>query len=243
MLKGKLHVVKKIQYLILASVIIILLLRQVSKSVHKFHEQKTGTTDLYESNSKVAFPELTICSRLGYKAGVLLQNGIKNEIDYFYLGQWSSNESQKDPEQLFDEITYELEELVHQVIFYTEDLVNGENLIKLKPREEFCSENLFQIQFFFTKGKCFTLKTPSCIHQAGIMKIRIQHKQNLTIWVHYPGQFLSPNSKIKLEPELGHVTNEFVHHENVQLLNISDKCVHDYHGFNGFDDCLYNGLR
>ena len=242
MLKSTIKFVNKFQYFFLASVTGLVLLQQVVRSVTKFNEQKTGTTDLYRSNADLAFPELTICSKEGYKTDIMLENGIKESVQYFFFGQWTSNDSLKSPEQLFEEIVFRLEDMIQKVWIYTEDLVQGENLIQLKPDEQFCGQDLFEDQFFYGKGKCYKLKAPSCIHKAGIVKIRLRFKTSLVIWVHYPGQFLSPNTNTKLHPDVSHFNHVFVSHELVHLLNISDQCVNEYLDFNGFDDCLYHSL-
>ena len=68
---------------------------------------------------------MTICPTYPYKLDVLKRNGIKGR-NFIQLGaEWLSNDSYTTPEQLYSEVVMPIDEIVHSVRIYMEQLIDG----------------------------------------------------------------------------------------------------------------------
>lgn len=63
------------------------------------------------------------------------------------------------------------------------------------PEETFCDERLFRISPYYYNGDCFSMELPSCLREAGVLEIVFDFYNKTDIFIHHPGQFLSPNSR------------------------------------------------
>ena len=210
--------IKRLQYAIIIITCSAVLITQIVECVNKYLAKNTATADKYVHVSKTAFPVLTICPTYPYKLDVLQasivltfkcsnfnvsfhfqQNGIqfKNEIQF--QAKWISDNPSLSPQDFYRQIVLNVEDVVDKVTIYVEQLLDGKNILKLKPHDEVCNgEKLFTIKEYYFNGDCFPLVVSDCIRQAGVLEIVFEFKNKTDIFIHHQGQFLSPNSRLVL---------------------------------------------
>ena len=103
---------------------------------------------------------------------------------------------------------------------------------------------LFKKEYYFN-GDCFAMVMPSCLLEAGPLEIVFNFKDKTDIFIHHRGQFLSPNSRSRVDVDKGKFVKIAVNHEVVQLLSGEEfgNCVDDYGSSKDFDNCMYDNLK
>lgn len=244
--RGHLTIIKRIQYAAIFTICTLVLLIQVAKCVDKYLNKNTGTGDKYVHVSKTSFPELTICPTYPYKLDVLQRNGISNRNKIQLEAQWLSNNSLTTPQKLFKQIIIPANEIIHSVIIYLEQLVDGENTIKLSAYDKVCEgqEELFEPKPYYWNGNCYGFSMPSCLAKAGPLEIVFEYYETTEIFIHHYGQFLSPNSRTRVNVEKGKFIKTAITHEVVQLLTGEEfsKCVDTFEPDMSYDGCIYSKL-
>ena len=244
--RGHLTTIKRIQYAVIFVICTLVLLIQVAKCVEKYLYKSTGTADKYVHITQTSFPELTICPTYPYKLDVLQQNGISDRKKIQLAAQWLSNNSDKTPQKLYEEIIIPTNEIIHSVIIFLEQKVGGKNRIKLSADEKVCSgqEVLFEPKPYYWNGNCYGFSMPSCLVTAGTLEITFEYYEHTDIFIHHYGQFLSPNSRSRVNVEKGKFTKVSISHEVIQLLAGEEfsKCVDTFEPNESYDDCMYSKL-
>ena len=120
-----------------------------------------------------------MCSRVGdsYKIPILKKHGLTKK-DYTKHGIFSSKFKNKSPEELFDEITYGLTEIIEEIEVITEDFVK----IAINLKKDATVFNMPHEWF----GKCYSIELASHIVKQGISQIVFVSKLNTYIYFHHP---------------------------------------------------------
>ena len=233
--------IKRFQYFVIFIIASAILIFQTYKCVEKYMLRNTGTGDKYQHTSKVPFPEMTICPTYPYRLNVLNNNGISGKNSIQLGAQWISNDSSVTPVEFYEKVVIPIENVVHSLRIYFEKLIDGKNIIDLKPNDKVCgSEILFETKPYYWNGDCFGLVIPSCLAQAGILEIVMEFYDKTDIFIHHTGQFLSPNSRSRVDVEKGKFIKIAISHEVVQLLagEQFSNCDPDLN----YDNCMYMNL-
>ena len=240
-IRRHLRAIKRVQYSVVFLIAFAVLIFQIYECVEKYLERNTGTGDKYEHTSKVPFPEMTICPTYPYRLNVLNKNGISGKNNIQLGAQWISNDTSVTPIQLYDEAVIPIQNVVHSIRLYFEKLIDGKNIIDLKPNDNVCgNEKLFETKPYYWNGDCFGLVIPGCLAEAGILEIVMEFYDKTDIFIHHTGQFLSPNSRSRVDVDKGKFVKIAISHEVVQLLSGEEfsNCEPDLN----YDDCMYTNL-
>ena len=240
-IKRNLTIIKRVQYFFIFIIASAILTFQTYECIEKYLQRNTGTGDKYEHTSKVPFLEMTICPTYPYRLNVLNKNGISGKNNIQLGAQWISNDSSVTPKQLYDEAVIPIESVVHSLRIYFEKLIDGKNIIDLKPNDKVCGlEKLFKTKPYYWNGDCFGLAIPSCLAEAGILEIVMEFYDKTDIFIHHTGQFLSPNSRSRVDVDKGKFIKIAISHEVVQLLSGEQfsNCEPDLN----YDNCMYTNL-
>ena len=214
----------------------------------RFQNKLTGTSDLYKHISEVPFPDLTFCPVSGYKENVLINNGLQNISDYTEESIWSSsNGNTESPEELYIESTFSLEEIIGIVEVYLDRYINGSEKVTFDPKsnQNPCGEdpkNVFLAREYYFNGNCYSIVMPECVHQAGPLEVIVNVKEAVDVFIHHPGQFLSPNSRSRIRILQNRHVKMALTHETVKLLPDFGTCTNDYPE-GSYDNCIYSQLN
>ena len=214
----------------------------------RFQNKLTGTSDLYKHISEVPFPDLTFCPVSGYKENVLINNGLQNISDYTEESIWSSsNGNAESPEELYIESTFSLEEIIGIVEVYLDRYINGSEKVTFDPKsnQNPCGEdpkNVFLAREYYFNGNCYSIVMPECVHQAGPLEVIVNVKEAVDVFIHHPGQFLSPNSRSRIRILQNRHVKMALTHETVKLLPDFGTCTNDYPE-GSYDNCIYSQLN
>ena len=214
----------------------------------RFQNKLTGTSDLYKHISEVPFPDLTFCPVSGYKENVLRNNGLQNISDYTEESIWSSsNGNTESPEELYIESTFSLEEIIGIVEVYLDRYINGSEKVTFDPKsnQNPCGEDamkVFLAREYYFNGNCYSIVMPECVHQAGPLEVIVNVKEAVDVFIHHPGQFLSPNSRSRIRILQNRHVKMALTHETVKLLPDFGTCTNDYPE-GSYDNCIYSQLN
>ena len=214
----------------------------------RFQNKLTGTSDLYKHISEVPFPDLTFCPVSGYKENVLRNNGLQNISDYTEESIWSSsNGNAESPEELYIESTFSLEEIIGIVEVYLDRYINGSEKVTFDPKsnQNPCGEdpkNVFLAREYYFNGNCYSIVMPECVHHAGPLEVIVNVKEAVDVFIHHPGQFLSPNSRSRIRILQNRHVKMALTHETVKLLPDFGTCTNDYPE-GSYDNCIYSQLN
>ena len=237
--------IKRVQYGFIFMACSVVLFFQIAKCAEKFMAKSTGTADKYVHVSKTAFPELTICPTYPYKFDVLQANGISTRNELRFQSNWISNNSNKSPQDFYKEIVLDVADVIHSITIYVEALLDGKNIIVLKPEEVYCGKTLFIKKEYYFNGDCFATILPECIKEAGPLEVVFEFYDKTDVFIHHDSQFLSPNSRSRVDVDKGHFVKIAINHEVVQLLSGEDfgNCIDEYEDDGGFDGCMYTKMH
>ena len=244
--RGHLTGIKRIQYAAIFIICATVLVFQVVKCVEKYFIKNTGTADKYVHVSKTSFPELTICPTYPYKLDVLQRNGISGRNKIQLGAQWLSNDTFMTPQKLYQRVIIPANEIIHSVLIYVEQLIDGKNTIKLLANDKVCDgqEELFEPKPYYWNGNCYGFSMPSCLATAGPLEIVFEYYDKTDIFIHHYGQFLSPNSRSRVDVDKGKFIKIAITHEVVQLLTGEEfsNCVDTFDPDVSYDGCMYSKL-
>jgi hypothetical protein len=187
---------KKVQYVTILLICTTLLLFQSVQCVIKFREKATGTGDKYVHISTTSFPVMSICPSYPYKLDKLREHGLDVRSDIQWDAVWVSNRSQVSPREFYDDVTHSIEEILSRVEIYAAAEMNGTNIFELRGNYTLCGQDLYKTLPYYYNGDCFALVMPDCLLDIGILEIVLDFGFDKTdVFIHHPGQFLSPNSR------------------------------------------------
>ena len=89
------------------------------------------------------------------------------------------------------------------------------------------------------------MQIPDCLHKAGPLEVVFDFYDKTDIFIHHPGQFLSPNSRSRVDVARGYFTKIAINHEVVQMLGGEEfsTCVNQFEGYVTFDECMYGEMQ
>ena len=98
-----------------------------------------------------------------------------------------------------------LKDIIHTITIYTEQPVDGKNILTIGPTESVCenSKNLFYKKEYYFNGDCFATILPDCVIDAGPLEVVFEFYDKTDIFIHHSGQFLSPNSRSRVDVDKG----------------------------------------
>ncbi len=237
--------VKKLQFFAIFAVCAGLLTFQIVQCAIKYAKHSTGTADNYVHVAETDFPDLTLCPTVGYKLDRLSHHGIQSRPEIQFGSEFVSKTQKVSPEEFYDDVVLKIGDFVEHVKVDTEQLINDSYQITYAPDEDVKCGNgippqkLFHVRPYYFFGDCYALTLPSCIKSAGILEILIDLKSKTDIFLHHEGQYMSPNSKSRVDVDVGRYVKVAVNHEVVDLLADKGDCVKDA----DFDGCMYEELR
>ena len=167
---------------------LLLCLYNVGKCIEKLVENPTTTVIYFEEFGKQGVPSLTVCAysnhlenSTSYKKEKLAEHGLSPN-DYIKQRIWTSNSSDTSPEDLYEEITWNLEDLVDR-IEYT-----------LRGNHYIINETTTDWQYFWTEtrrkweGRCFTFNSNSEMSFVGLSNVEIISKFPHDLVISYHGK-------------------------------------------------------
>ena len=242
---------KKTQFFIILFISTGILCFQTAQCVDKFFLKATGTADKYVHVSKTSFPILTVCPTYPYKLDRLQHHGVETKSDIQFGAEFSSKIPGVTPQEFYEDVVLKVEDIIEDVDIYAEVEIDGKNKFLVRPNETICGEYLFKTKQYYYNGDCFALQLPDCLKNGGVLEIVFDFFNKTDIFIHHDGQFLSPNSRSRVDVELGYFVKIAVNHEVVQLLSDDGNCVDQYSEDEGvdsdmdnsFDGCMYSKLR
>ena len=175
-------------------------------------------------------------------------NGLQNISDYTEESIWSSsNGNAESPEELYIESTFSLEEIIGIVEVYLDRYINGSEKVTFDPKsnQNPCGEdpkNVFLAREYYFNGNCYSIVMPECVHQAGPLEVIVNVKEAVDVFIHHPGQFLSPNSRSRIRILQNRHVKMALTHETVKLLPDFGTCTNDYPE-GSYDNCIYSQLN
>ena len=250
-LKHKWNRIKKTQFIVILLICSGILAFQVAQCVKKYYLMATATGDKYVHVSKTSFPVMTICSTYPYKLDRLNYHGVATKTDIQFKAQFVSNRSGVTPVEFYNDVVWTQEEIIESVEIFGEKEIGGKNNFLVKPNETFCGEYLFKKKQYYYFGDCFALNLPECLLDGGVVEINIIFPNSTDVFIHHHGQFSSPNSRSRVDVDIGSFVKIGINHEVVQMLSDKGECVEHYgldEGVDGdmedsFDGCMYSKLR
>ena len=245
-IRARLKSLKRFQYGLIFIVCTAVLLFQVGQCAFKYLDKETGTADKYVHVSNASFPELSICPTYPYKLDVLQANGIEKTWDLQFGANWISNDTTKSAQEFYNEFTLDAADVIVDVLFYLEQPIDGSNILKVRPDQTVCNgSQWYKHKEYYFNGDCFTLTLPECLHKAGVLEVVFDFTNKTDIFIHHSGQFLSPNSRSRVDVALGYFTKIAINHEVVQMLGGEDfsTCVDSFGAYQDFDACMYNQMQ
>ena len=250
-IKQKWSRVKKVQFFLILAICAGILAFQIAECVKKYNVRATATGDKYVHVTNTSFPVMTICPTYPYKLNRLNFHGIKTKSDIQFEAAFVSNRSEVTPTQFYEDVVYAKEEIIDAIEIFSEAEIGGLNKFILSPNDTICEESIFKTKQYYYNGDCFALNLPTCLKLAGILEIIITFFNKTDIFIHHDGQFLSPNSRSRIDVDVTHFVKIAINHEVVQMLSAKGTCVDQYgegEGVdsdmdNSFDGCMYSKLR
>ena len=242
----RLKIIKRSQYVLIFVVCSVVLFFQVAQCAWKYLDKETGTADKYVHVSNASFPELTICPTYPYRLNVVQANGISTLSEVQFGAKWISNDTSKSVTDFYEEMTLDINDIIDTITLYVEQPINGSNILKQKPDVLVCNGvSMFIKKEYYYNGDCFAMKIPECLHKSGPLEVVFDFHDKTDIFIHHVGQFLSPNSRSRVDVAKGFFTKIAINHEVVQMLGGEEfsTCVNDYQGYEHFDDCMYSKLK
>ena len=100
---------------------------------------------------------------------------------------------------------YDLKDIIHTITIYVEQVIDGKNIIKIGPTETLCGNGLklFYKKEYYFNGDCFATVLPDCVIEAGPLEVVFEFYDKTDIFIHHFGQFLSPNSRSRVDVDKG----------------------------------------
>ena len=147
--------------------------------VERYIKKDTRVVQALKPTKEATFLAFTVCPSIGdsYKIPILENHGLTKK-DYSRNGIFSSKLINKSPDELFDEITYGLTEIIDEIEVITEDFAK----IAIDFKKDAAVFNMHHKWF----GKCYSIELASHIIKQGISQIEFTSKLNTYIYFHHP---------------------------------------------------------
>ena len=138
-----------------------------------------------------------------------------------------------------------IKDVIHAIRIFVEQVIDGKNIIEIGPDDAICGQKIFYKKEYYFNGDCFATVLPECVIAAGPLEMVFEFYDKTDIFIHHFGQFLSPNSRSRVDVDKGKFVKIAVNHEVVELLSGEDfgNCVENYGNDIDFDNCMYSNLQ
>ena len=168
--------------------------RNASITIQEFAKHKLSESE------NIPFIDLIICLNYfaAYKSNSLEYFGLEKE-KYKHGGQYypTTNGSDTDPRAVFDEVSYDVEEIFKGIRIKT--------LSKQKPyvdidftKEGFDRHILITTKFWNTFGRCYSIIPRDDVLKLGVNSIIFETTIDIYVYFGHPGQFLAANRNSKV---------------------------------------------
>ena len=158
---------------------------------HLKYDFKTGTeiVKLHEAH----FLSITVCPayQSAYKR-VLLEN-YGASVSQYRRGDFFAPNASKSPKEVFDEVTFNLNEIVKSVT-----IARSNDVVKLMPSSGEATGWSWTEKVYVIFGKCYVLQLESEFVSSGVNNIAIQTNMDALVYLHHPGQFYAQNSRTRV---------------------------------------------
>ena len=156
-------------------------------------------------DNDIPFLELTICPEYEYAYKEDLLNSYGMNKRKYRSGTFFSLRNQatgQDLRAIFNSITYDVDEILHKIKFYTKKRLNPSNS-KTFATINFEYSNFTKhidvtTKYSRTLGRCFGIRPKEHILKLGVTKISITARIDIYVYFGYPGQFTYTNTKSKV---------------------------------------------
>ncbi len=182
--------IAKQRWLTILSITILLssmaiLVFEIGICLKRYLRRDSKVISTLKSTGEVTFLTFSICPAYhsAYKEKVLQSLGTSKSL--YRVGNFTTN-STESPWKIFEQVTYDLTEIVDKLEIRTLDqgvLVNVQNVQWTEKRH-------------MTFGRCYSMDLDEILTALGIEAIAITAKIDTFIYLHHPGQFLNSKSKV-----------------------------------------------
>lgn len=171
----------------------IVLLWQLSKCLSRYLQYETTAILSVKKTGETTFLAFTVCPAFhhAYKDDILRQYGTSRKV--YQRGNYTVNETAKSAEEIFEEVTWELSDILKKVYVKTMDDDQPKVVI---PVDE--SLDVWMVKFHPLYGKCFSLVLGQNVTRLGVRRVDFTLNSTVYVYLHHPGQFWDYNSKAKV---------------------------------------------
>ena len=177
--------------------------------VHKYYRYRTKETIVKEQirqtsdgafDVSLPFIDLIICPDydFAFKREILRQYGI--DSDEYRQGNFRPSNDTKNHcnlQDIFNDITQNLHELLYKVKFTTLDRRNRtfvEVFSRENPKQN--AENVDVVtKYTNTLGRCYSIRPRAHVVRLGILRVEITARLDIYVYLGYPGQFMYNTKK------------------------------------------------
>lgn len=178
----------------------LLLFVQSEKCFKRYFQFDTTATLSVKPTGEATFLAFSICPAFeeAYKNDVLAKYGIRERNYQKGVYNPSINPENASHEDIFNEATYTLEEIVKEIRLKTSNQARTEVVVPFKLMEWNSEIATWDTNYHQLYGKCYTMSVQPDIAQMEVTQIQVESKINIFVFLHHPGQFNDFNSKTKV---------------------------------------------
>ena len=164
-------------------------------------EHVHSTSDGLNTEIPIPFLEFTICPTFqsAYNEEAMNNYGMDKE-DYRWGGVYSPSNnktSHKGLNEIFDDITFDIEELLQSIKISTLDRTYSKFEINFKKSNVSVTDIVITTKYWDTFGRCFGFRPSDHVHRLGVTKVDLIARRDIYIYFGHPGQFMY-NTKTKV---------------------------------------------
>ena len=164
-------------------------------------EHVHSTSDGLNTEIPIPFLEFTICPTFqsAYNEEVMNNYDMDRE-DYRWGGVYSPSNnktSHKGLNEIFDDITFDIEELLQSIKISTLDRTYSKFEINFKKANVSVTDIIITTKYWDTFGRCFGFRPSDHVHRLGVTKVDLIARRDIYIYFGHPGQFMY-NTKTKV---------------------------------------------
>ncbi|TRY78401.1 hypothetical protein TCAL_10417 [Tigriopus californicus] len=183
----------------------VLLFVQSEKCFKRYFQYDTTATLSVKPTGEATFLAFSICPAFeaAYKNDVLDNYGITEKNYQKGIYTPTINPENKSHEDIFNEATYTLEEILMEIKLKTSNQSWTEVAVPFKFEEWDNEIAAWDTNYHQLYGKCYTMSLQPDIAQMEVTQVQVESKINIFVFLHHPGQFNDFNSKTKMHSILG----------------------------------------
>ena len=161
-----------------------------------------STSDGKKEKDNIPFLELIICPTFqsAYNEKVLNHYGMDRK-DYRFRAIYypmKNESSQKNLYDIFDEVTFDINQLLHSIKISTLDRTFSKFKVDFDNSNETHKKDvIITTKYSDTFGRCYGFRPRDHVHELGVTKIDVTARMDIYIYFGHPGQFMY-NTKTKV---------------------------------------------